>query len=447
MSQDIDQKSLDPLVARGIINILGSTGTPPEHGIEHYTVGLDQYLQTLSEEYLQGILKIDYSAFKLIVGSYGGGKTHFLYNVRDLAFKENFVVSYVPLSPSECPFDKLELVYKAIVDNMLTPPPVQTYKPASLAGRPERKDSFSWQGRGIEAFLRTWYGQVILSFEGAEDKESLIEETLETITGIESISFRNAVRGAFKALLGGDEEQLARLLLWIKGEGFDRDELRKYGVMEDINRVTAFRMIRSLIQWVKLIGYSGMVLLFDEAERGMSVIRAREKKIALDNLRQIVDECGNGRLPSCLILYAIPDENQLLEGTLGVYEALRQRLRGMFHRSNPSGAKINLEDLDMDAIEFLIALGEKLSQIYHIAYGFPFDSRELVHNVAKAAYSFRFHGIGHRRLFVKALIQCLHQLRDDPKAKITYKGIEGILKKETAEEREKETKRSDEVEY
>jgi len=434
MLEDISQKPLDPLVAKGIINILGSTGTPPEHGIQYYTVGLDQYLKTLVEEYLRGILRIDYSAFKLIVGSYGGGKTHFLYNVRDLAFKENFVVSYVPLSPSECPFDKLELVYKAMVDNLLAPPS-------------KGKDPFSWQARGMEAFLRTWYGQVTLSLEGAEDRESLIMEVLETITGIESISFRNAVRGAFKALLKGDEEEFARFLLWIKGEGFDRESLRKYGVMEDITRVSAFKMMRSLIQWMKLIGYSGMVLLFDEAERGMSVIRAREKKIALDNLRQLVDECGNGRLPSCMILYAIPDENQLLEGTLGVYEALRQRLRGLFHRSNPSGVKINLEDLDMDPMEFLTALGEKLCQIYQAAYHFPFDTQELVHNVAKAAYSFRFHGIGHRRLFVKALIQCLHQLRDNPQKNITYQGIESILKKETTEASEKETKRSDEAEY
>ncbi len=433
MLEDKLQDSLDPLVARGIVNVLGSTGTPPQHGIEYYTVGLEPYLKTLEEEYLKGILRIDYSAFKLIVGSYGGGKTHFLYNVRDLAFKENFVVSYVPLSPSECPFDRLELVYKAIVDNILAPPSGE--KAVSL---PER---------GIEGFLRIWYGQITSGLEGAEDRESLMAETLETITGIESISFRNAVTGAIKSLFKGDQEEFARFLLWLKVEGYARDELRKYGVMEDITRVTAFKMIRSLIQWIKLIGYPGMVFLFDEAERSMSVIRAREKKIALDNLRQIVDECGNGRLPGSMVLYAIPDENQLLEGTLGVYEALRQRLRGIFHRSNPSGAKINLEDLDMNPVEFLVRLGKKLCQIYRVAYEFSFDDTELVNNAAKAAYSFRFHGIGHRRLFVKALIQCLHELRGNPRKKLTYTSIENVLKKETSHELEREAKRSEEVEY
>ena len=101
---------MDRQLARAIINKLGSTGTPPEFGIEHFTVGLEPYLKVLEDEYLDGILKYNLSSFKLITGNYGGGKTHFLYTVRDLAFRHNYCVAYVSLNPTECPFDKLELV-------------------------------------------------------------------------------------------------------------------------------------------------------------------------------------------------------------------------------------------------------------------------------------------------------------------------------------------------
>src|SRR5512143_1947691 len=89
---------MDRQLARAIVNKLGSTGTPPEFGIEHFTVGLEPYLKVIEDEYLNGILKYNLSSFKLITGNYGGGKTHFLYTVRDLAFRHNYCVAYVSLN-------------------------------------------------------------------------------------------------------------------------------------------------------------------------------------------------------------------------------------------------------------------------------------------------------------------------------------------------------------
>ncbi len=82
-------------LARAIVNKLGSTGTPPEFGIEAFTVGLERVLGVVEQEYLDGILKFNLSSFKLITGNYGGGKTHFLYSVRNIAFRHNYCVAYV----------------------------------------------------------------------------------------------------------------------------------------------------------------------------------------------------------------------------------------------------------------------------------------------------------------------------------------------------------------
>ena len=62
------------------------------------------------------------SSFKLLVGDYGAGKTHFLYVLREIAWRSNFAVSLVKLSPSSCPFDKLELVYKNLCSEIAPPP-------------------------------------------------------------------------------------------------------------------------------------------------------------------------------------------------------------------------------------------------------------------------------------------------------------------------------------
>jgi len=413
--------NLEPELAKKIIAILGSSGTPPEFGVKFFTVGLDRYLKTLEKEYLDGVVKAGLSAFKLVVGSYGGGKTHFLYAVRDLAWKHNYVVAYVPLNPAECPFDKLELVYKVIVANLAYP---QT--PYQVA---------QGQERGIEALLRKWFSDTFNSLKAqkADDSElySALEAYQKSLKGFESTSFTNAIKRAFLSLLNDDEETFNQILLWLKGEGFELHTYAPLGILERIDKRTAFRMMRSLVQWVKEIGYSGLVFLFDEAERASSLASSKERRQALDNLRQIVDETSNVRLPGAMFFYAIPDDRQLLEGKEDIYEALRQRLKGVYSTPNPSGVKINLEDLGMDPRLFLRELGEKLAGIFEIAYGYKFPPKILKKSIevmADKAYEERYADISYRRLFVKGFVEGLYRLKEEPETPISESEAVKILR-------------------
>jgi hypothetical protein len=122
--------TLAPSIARRIVQEVGSAGQPPLYGTQFFTVGLERYLDTIDEEYLASFIKDGGAAFKMVVGTFGGGKTHFLYSVRDLAWGHHFAVSYVSLrSSGECPFYQLDLVYKAIINGLQPPLP-----PAELLG-------------------------------------------------------------------------------------------------------------------------------------------------------------------------------------------------------------------------------------------------------------------------------------------------------------------------
>lgn len=239
---------------------------------------------------------------------------------------------------------------------------------------------------------------------------------LQGISGMESSSFTHAVRAAFRTLAKGDDETYQKVLQWLKGEEIDRATRNRFGITEKLDRTTAFRLIRSLAQWIRNLGYAGLVLLFDEAERGMSIASSREKRMALDNLRQIIDECGNSRLPGVMILYAIPDVRALLDERLETYEALRQRLAGVLGPTNPSGVKIDLENLGMDPLTFLQELGHKLARLYRLAYNTSFDEKTLERTIlitAQEAYQFRGADIGYRRIFVKGILHAFHALRLD----------------------------------
>ncbi|UCG29382.1 MAG: DUF2791 family P-loop domain-containing protein [candidate division WOR-3 bacterium] len=383
--QDIN---LNPNLAKAVIHKLGSFGTPPEFGIEYFSVGVENYLKVIEDEYLKGILKFNLSSFKLITGNYGGGKTHFLYLVRNVGWRNNYVTSYVTLSPTECPFDRLELVYKQVVLNLRIPVNDDLWKePWNL---------------GVDVLLKNW----IKSAEG---------NVLSQIRNLESSSFTNAIKAAVTNLLSDDEEGFQEVIQWLKGDDLPRELKLRYRISERIDRSNAFRMLRSLVQFVSSIGYSGLLLLFDEAERGMSISSARDKRRALDNLRQLVDECGNARLPGAMFFYAIPDENLLLEGSGGVYEALKQRLRSSFTRINPMGVKINLEDIGVSARDFLGELGAKLATVFEIAYDFQLDQEvrdESLKNMIETALEFQTLDVSYRRIFVIGVVEIFHRLKE-----------------------------------
>ncbi len=404
---------MDRQLARAIVNKLGSTGTPPEFGIEHFTVGLEPYLKVVEEEYLDGILRYNLSSFKLITGNYGGGKTHFLYTVRNLAFRHNYCVAYVSLNPTECPFDKLELVYRGIAANLIAP-------------RPADAPTAVWD-KGIESVVRKWHDDQ----RKLHDRTDSLRKYLETLPTTESTSFSNAVRGAFASLLAEDGEGFNDVIQWLKGEDVSKDVRVQHRISERIDKATAFRVLRSLIQWVHAIGYTGLVLLFDEAERGMSISSSRDKRRALDNLRQLVDECGNSRLPGAMVFYAVPDENLLLEGSGGVYEALKQRLRTALNETNPVGVRINLEELGIEPAEFLKRLGARLAVLFEAAYELKLAEAKrdaIVQTLAELAVSAFAFDVGYRRLFVVSVLDAFHQLRAAPALEFGRKEAEKLLR-------------------
>ena len=179
-------------IARQIIERVGSSGCPPEWGFQFFTAGLDWYLEILEEDYLKTFIKEGGASFKMVVGTYGGGKTHFLYNVRELAWKNNYIVSYCSLSPEESPFYRLEKVYKTVVQNLMYP-----LTPEEL---------FSGRQKGIEPFLKLLCQDARESFDReATDNETLVERftdyAADFVSGIESVNFKRAIREAFMAVV------------------------------------------------------------------------------------------------------------------------------------------------------------------------------------------------------------------------------------------------------
>lgn len=403
----------NPALAMHILQRLGEGGQPPEHGIGRINVGNESYLRVLEHEYLKGLLKIG-ASFKLVQGYFGAGKTHFLHCVRDLAWSYGFATALVELSPAECPYDDSLKVYRAVARRI-------SMRPSQVLVSPNY---------GIGDMIRNVVDDAldkVTSADGGEDGGSTPKASVErwlthTVSRApcESHSYRQAVVGLALAYLNDDLRLEQRLEAWLLGEPVPPAELREAGVYETLDRSNGFAMLRCLTQMVVALDQPGTVLLFDEVDRNLSV-SAKRSHIIGDNLRQVIDLCGRHQLPNTLFMYAVPPE--FMRNVVPDYPALYQRLKAPLALSvrSPQAVLIDLERLDLEPVELLGQLGEKIVKVFEEARGIALDgevqsgnSREL----ATAAVS-AFFEVNHRRLFVKSWVDFLNQQLVDGERKLT----------------------------
>ena len=388
----------EPRLARQIIDTLGQSGTPVSKGVSYYNVGNDSLLNAIDTHYLGSYLADGGAVFKLVVGDYGSGKSHFLYCVRDRAWQRDFAVSKVDLSPKESPYDDQRRVYAAVASALI-------WHELGSAGEDEQ---------GLSRFLEGTLRRLVaphgldLADEGVEEIPE-VRAFLQTVatSPVDSLSFHKAVQGYFQALSRGQERRVESLERWLHGEEVtpeDMRDLRMIGVTEKINKNNAFKMLRSLCQTVRAMGYTGLALLFDEGDRMLS-IGGKAEKTATDNLREVIDRCRED-LPGALFMYAVPPD--FLHTVVPKYPALQQRVQAAdyFSRVNPFSPQINLEHLDLPDEQLLNQIGYRLLAIFEVAYNVTLNHEMQAANIAVLSEAARqsYLAISHRRLFVKALV-------------------------------------------
>ena len=396
---------LTPQEAQHIIRKLGESSIPPTRGLEAYTVGMDSVLGTLESEYLKGYLRDGGSSFKLVVGEYGSGKSHFLYRLRDIAWDNGYVVSRTELSPKECPYDNQLKVYQAVISNLIFHSP-----------DPNVADT-----QGIESFLENHFFTTMkmLGIETMMTSIGLdkrVELWLDTILRfkIESPSFRHAVYFYLKAVAEENESAKRNIGAWMRGESVALKDVRAFSITERIDRSVAFKMLRSVSQMVHELGYAGLVLLFDEGDRMVSIGSSKTEKVACDNLREVIDRCAGESLPATLFVYAVPP--YFVTNIAPQYEALSQRISSKvkFSRKNPFSVQISLDQLDYPGEELLRLIGEKLLGVFEQAYGVAFNPELQKQNIAQLADTCgSLLSTSHRRHFVKSLIDMLAEQKAD----------------------------------
>ena len=414
----MSQTNISPPLARHIIETLGSFGTPPTRGVQHFNVGNQSLLDALDTFYLSSYLQDGGAAYKMVVGDYGSGKSHFLYCLRDIAWERGFAVAKVDLSPVETPYNDQKKVYEAVAQNLIWHEPAEGVSDET----------------GLMRFLQGTLERIVggsLSLETLSNPlyRGLVD-TLEA-TAVDSPPYQAAVLATFDALIRDNDERLESLSRWLMGETTTPDDtkiLREVGVTGKINKPNAFRMLRSLCQIIRALSYSGLILLFDEVDR-MASVGGKAEKLATDTLREVIDRTRED-LPGAMFVYAVPP--QFINDIVPKYPALQQRVRapGRFSRVNHFSPLISLDHLDLSEDDLMLAIGEKLIPIYEAAFNTQLDhtvqraNAVILANVARDV----FLDVSHRRLFVKSFVVELSRQQYGEQHTITEEEAQAILR-------------------
>ncbi|MFQ3536506.1 MAG: BREX system ATP-binding domain-containing protein [Aggregatilineales bacterium] len=388
------------VLAQQIMHSLAQHGTPLSHGVSYYNVGNESILSALETHYLTSYLPEGGGVFKLLVGDYGSGKSHFLYCLRERAWAHRFPVSQVDLSPRECPYDDQKKVYAAVARALMWRDP---------------DDASAEPVRGLANFLQRLLHDLVTRHGvelGSDEARTLpeVQALLSSLqhTHIDNTSYRYAISHMLEAILRGDAVQQELLGLWLHGEEINTvamSELRQLNVTQKITRSNAFQMLRSLSQTVRALGFNGMCLLFDEMDRQMSLSR-RAKAVISDNLREVIDRTRED-LPGTLFVYAVLPlfVNEFVPQYDALWQRLQIRVGRYFSHTNPFSPQINLEQLDLDEQTLLVKIAERLQPIFEIAYEARLDTALQARNADRLAAAARRTrtATNHRRIFISSL--------------------------------------------
>ncbi len=408
----MNHEELPPRVAKSIIHRMGETGQPPERGALAVNVGTDALLDLLRDEYLVPMKSEGRnSSFKLVQAPFGGGKTQFLHSLREVAWELGFVTSLVGVSPKACPFDDARKIYLEVVRNVELPP----------------ADFDEERRPGLDEVLRR------VAEERAEryGAQAFLAWLREEFSGesIGSRAFHRACWLFMDAVVQGDGDQEELFRSFLFGEKLTASELGPYQVREQLETGNAYRFLKSLVQVLRALELPGVVLLFDELDRVMSLPVKKRRAIG-DNLRHMMDDCGQASLPALLWVYAVPPE--FMRVIVPEYPALQQRLKGAGGMSpqSPLAPLIDLDRLPVAPEELMERIGERLLAHYESGWSHRFDAETQRENLSALASYFgqlAFES-GTRREFVKAAVQLLVTQHRGEEKLLSPAEIEGLAK-------------------
>ncbi len=351
-----------------VLNSL-SGGVVPSRGLQYIMVGrAEEAKQILSD--LDNIKKGS-SFIKLFIGPFGSGKSFIQALIQQIAFNEKFVVAKADFTPERRLYGsegKAVAIYTEMMKNLST--------------------NTVPDGGALSTILDKWIGDVQMKvvkereytsveFDNPNFVKDVEHEITSTVSKMDELvggyDFARILTLYFKGFVEDNSDLQRCALRWLRGEYNTKTEARTdLGVRDIINDSNYYEFIKVLSQFVKQIGYSGLVINFDEAINLYKITHPQTRDKNYETILKIYNDTLQGNVEGLYItIGGTPEFLQDERRGLFSYGALKRRLQSNRFETTEfrdlSQPVITLTPLKHDETFVLL---QKIRDIHAVHYGY-----------------------------------------------------------------------------
>jgi hypothetical protein len=373
-------------------------GVVPED-ISSFSIGREKELQEF-EQIFDFVLNGNGMA-KFIVGEYGSGKSFMLREIQERAWSQNFVVAKFQMDKG-LRLTNFQTLYYQIMHSLTTS---------------ESKHG----GTSFQDLFNQWIESLKNSQEG--NSAETIQHVMSNLSQF-NLSFSRALLFYIRARIKNDQIMADAVASWLTGEHNIPSSVKKsFEVVGNIDHDNAVHFLKAFVKLIKLLGYSGLVILVDELELVMNE-RTDLRLQSYQNLRYIIDNCFNDELSHCLFVFCATQEclNDEEKGPQ-MYPALYQRIAQINDPKLSGNTDVRRPIITLSKMTMveMQQLTQKILNLYRYAYDFKLDVN--LQSLQKwMLLQFSEEGMDTEnvniRLYLKKLVEVLDIMEQNPDSQV-----------------------------
>lgn len=281
-------------------------GVVPRIGLHHIQVGRRSEIEAMLKD-LENIEQSS-SAVRFVVGPFGSGKTFFLNLIRTLAQQKNLLVAQADITTErrlQATGGQARALYAELMNNL------------SSRSKPE--------GNALSSVVERWVADIDYKIRNQggkdEDVHLAIQQALlplqELVSGYD---FARVLTKYYEGFHNNEPHLQLAALRWLRAEYATKTEARQdLGVRSIIDDANIYDYLKLMAAFVRLAGYSGLVISLDE----MGVLthrltNAQARAANFEAILRIVNDCLQGTTSGIGFIFS------------GTTEFLEDRRRGIF---------------------------------------------------------------------------------------------------------------------
>jgi hypothetical protein len=296
------------------------------------------------------------SAFRLLIGEYGSGKTFFLNLIRAIAMERKLVATSADLTPDRrlhATGGQARSLYAELAKNFST-----RTKP----------DGGALPGI-VEKFIFT-------ATTEAKAKDLSVDTVIHTKLDrlsemVNGYDFAEVIEAYWRAHTDGNEERKTDAIRWLRGEFTTKTDARNaLGVRTIVDDASFYDQLKLMSLFIRLSGFSGLLVCLDEMVNLYKLSNTQARNSNYEQILRILNDMLQGASEGIgFVMGGTPEFLMDTRRGLYSYSALQSRLAENTFAKNAHVTDYNHPVLRLSSLsqeDFLVLLG-KIQYVY--AYG------------------------------------------------------------------------------